>query len=228
VLSVDQSWDENAITWNNAPQAHENLDGTWILPVSDTPPYPGIPYNWDISRAVAEAYAAGEPVRLAVYSSNSSLSNGRYFHSSDVEDLNAGGRPTLRVAWGVPQATLLAAVWPTSAAQGQTVTYTLSILGSGSAMTLTDSLPSSVSAPLSAHATTGSVVYHSASHQVDWQGTSAAGNPMTITFPVTVLVSSLQLIVNTAMLTDTLAGSMTSAATFIANAYQVYLPISRK
>lgn len=228
VLSVDQSWDENTITWNNAPLARENLGGTWIPPVSDTPPYPGIPYNWDVSRAVAEAYAAGEPVRLAVYSSNSSFSNGRYFHSSDVEDLNAEGRPTLRVAWGVPQAALQAAVWPASAAQGQTVTYTVSMPGSGSAMTLTDNLPSSISAPLAVHATTGSVVYHSASRQVDWQGIIASGTPIMITFPVTVLVSSPQLIVNTAILTDTIAGSTTSAATFIANAYQVYLPINRK
>ncbi len=224
VLSVDQSWDENTITWNNAPPARENLGGVWIPPVSDTPPYPGIPYNWDVSRAVAEAYAAGEPVRLAIYSANGSFSNGRYFHSSDVEDLNAEGRPTLRVTWGAPQAALQAAVWPTSANQGEVVTYTLSTVGSGSAMTLTDDLPTSVSAPLAVDATAGSAVYYDANRQVGWQGIIASGNPITITFPVTVLAASPQPVVNTAILTDTLTGQTTSTAVFIANAYRAYLP----
>ncbi len=224
VLSVDQSWDENTITWNNAPLARENLGGVWIPPVSDTPPYPGIPYNWDVSRAVAEAYAAGEPARLAIYSANGSFSNGRYFHSSDVEDLNAEGRPTLRVTWGAPQAALQAAVWPASANQGEVVTYTLSIVGSGGALTLTDDLPAAVSAPLALDATAGNAVYIGANRQVSWQGTIASGNPITITFPVTVLASNPQLIVNTAILTDTLAGQTTSTAVFVANAYRAYLP----
>ncbi len=228
VLSVDQDWAENTITWNNAPEARENLGGVWIPPVSDAPPYPGIPYSWDVSRAVAEAYSAGEPLRLAVYSSNSPYSNGRYFHSSDVEDLNAEGRPTLKVAWGSTVASLQAAVWPATASQGKTVTYTLSMLGSGSPMTLTDNLPASLSVPLTMSASTGNVMYHSSSHQVEWQGFSASGSPITITFSVTVLVANPQPVVNTATLTDTLAGTTTSSATFIANAYQVYLPVSRK
>ncbi len=230
VLSVDQSWDENTITWNNAPPARENLSGTWIPPVSDPPPYPGIPYTWDVSRAAAEAYAAGEPLRLAVYSANGSFSNGRYFYSSDVEDLNAAGRPTLSVAWGVPQATLQAAAWPASAGAdyGQSVVYTLSVLGSGSPMTLTDDLPSTVSAPLSVDATAGSAVYYNAGHRVAWQGTVTSGNTITITFPVTVLASSPQPILNTAILTDTLAGQIQSTAVFIANAYLAYLPYIRR
>lgn len=229
VLSVDQSWDENTITWNNAPLARENLGGTWIPPVSDTPPYPGIPYNWDVSRAVAEAYAAGEPLRLAVYSSNSSFSNGRYFHSSDVEDLNAEGRPTLRVAWGVPQATLLAAVWPASAAQGQTVTYTLSIVGSGNAMTLTNDLPASLSAPLSAPGSSSGIIsYDAGSHRVTWYGTLSASTPATLTYPVTLLISGRQVIRSTVILTDAVSGSISSTAVLIANGYQVYLPLTRK
>jgi hypothetical protein len=52
VLTVNQDWDENTITWNNAPLARENLGGTWI-PSCRTPPYPRHTYHWDVSRAVA-------------------------------------------------------------------------------------------------------------------------------------------------------------------------------
>ncbi len=95
-------------------------------------------------------------------------------------------------------------------------------------MTLTDDLPASVSAPLALDATVGNAVYAGANRQVSWQGTIASGDPITITFPVTVLASNPQLIVNTAALTDTLAGQTTSTAVFIANAYRVYLPQIRK
>jgi hypothetical protein len=100
VLTIGQDWDENTITWNNAPLARENLGGVWITPLQQAAPYPGIPYRWNVSRAAAEAYQAGEPLRLAVYAASSPFHNGRYFFSSDVEDYNAVGRPTLTVAWG--------------------------------------------------------------------------------------------------------------------------------
>ena len=95
-------------------------------------------------------------------------------------------------------------------------------------MTLTDNLPASVSAPLALDATAGNAVYNSANRQVSWQGTIASGDPITITFPVTVLLSSPQPVFNTAILTDTPAGQTTSTAVFIANAYRAYLPQIQK
>ncbi len=100
VCSVGTSWTPDALSWNNAPMARENLGGTWVNPVDAYPGYPGIPYTWDVSRAVEEAYAAGQPLRLVVYSADSPYHSGRYFYASNTEDMNAEGRPTLRITWG--------------------------------------------------------------------------------------------------------------------------------
>lgn len=102
ILTVGEPWDEATLTWNNAPMAVENISGTWVDPVDSQPPWPGIPHRWDVSRAVAAAYAAGEPLRLAVYSADEAYHSGRYFVSSDAGDWNAEGRPTLTVTWGDP------------------------------------------------------------------------------------------------------------------------------
>ena len=228
VLTANEDWDENTITWNNAPLARENLGGTWIPSLQDTPPYPGIPYRWDISRAVAEAYTAGEPLRLAVYSADGPFHSGRYFYSSDVEELNAQGRPTLTVAWGTLTGAIQASVSPGHADLGQSVTYTLSIIGSGHAMTMTDVLPAAVSAPKSLQATSGAISYDSSQHRVTWQGSAAAGSPVTITFPVDVLAIGPQAVANTAELVDASTGSSASTALFMANGFEINLPLVLK
>lgn len=100
VLTVDQDWDEDTLTWNNAPLAVENVAAAWVDPADTFPGWPGIPWEWDVSRAAAEAYAAGEPLRLALYSADGAYHSGKYFVSSDTGQWNAEGRPTLRVLWG--------------------------------------------------------------------------------------------------------------------------------
>ncbi|MBN1657090.1 MAG: DNRLRE domain-containing protein [Anaerolineae bacterium] len=100
VLTVDEGWEESALTWNNAPLAKENVAATWVDPVLSVPPTPGIAYHWDVSRAVAQAYAASTSLHLALYESDWAYHSGKYFHSSDVGDWNATGRPTLTVTWG--------------------------------------------------------------------------------------------------------------------------------
>jgi hypothetical protein len=102
VLTVGEDWDENTITWNNAPLALENVGGTWVDPVEAFPGWLGIPYEWDVSGAVAEAYQTGEPLRLALYSADGAIHSGKYFISSDTGEWNADGRPTLSVVWGEP------------------------------------------------------------------------------------------------------------------------------
>jgi hypothetical protein len=102
VLTVGQDWDEATLTWNNAPLALENISGAWVDPMSQWPGWPGLPHSWDVSRAVAAAYAAGEPLRLALYSADGAYHSGRYFSSSNTDDWNAAARPTLSVVWGVP------------------------------------------------------------------------------------------------------------------------------
>ncbi len=71
----------------------------------DPIPFPGdwsaLPaYSWDVTRAAAEALAAGQPLRLALYSADGAYHSGRHFVPSDTEDWNATNRPTLTVVWG--------------------------------------------------------------------------------------------------------------------------------
>jgi hypothetical protein len=103
VLTIADDWDENTITWNNAPLASENISGTWVQPRNYEEPDPT--YHWDISRAVADAYQNSEPLRLVLYSADGDYHTGKYFWSSDTGDWNASARPTIKVVWGAPCAT---------------------------------------------------------------------------------------------------------------------------
>ena len=100
VLIASADWDEETITWNNAPLAYENVGGAWVDPLLEWPGWPGVPRTWDVSYAVAQAYARGEPLRLILYSADSAYHSGKYFVSSDAEDWNTEGRPLLEVWWG--------------------------------------------------------------------------------------------------------------------------------
>ena len=102
VFSISEDWDENNLTWNNAPLAFENVSRAWVEPVMSMPPWPGVPWTWDLSYAVAQAYAARQPLRLVLYSADSAYHSGKYFVSSDTGDWNAAGRPMLEVKWGEP------------------------------------------------------------------------------------------------------------------------------
>lgn len=102
VLTTRQDWGENNITWNNAPLADENIGGNWVEPLTTHPGWPGVARHWDVSYAVAKAYARGEPLRLILYSADSNYHSGKYFVSSDTGDWNAEGRPRLEVRWGEP------------------------------------------------------------------------------------------------------------------------------
>jgi hypothetical protein len=102
VLTVGQDWNENTLTWNSAPLAQENVSAAWVDPVDSFPGWPGIPWKWDVSGAVADAYASGTPLRLALYEADKAYHSGKYFVSSDTGDWNEVGRPTLTVKWGIP------------------------------------------------------------------------------------------------------------------------------
>lgn len=99
VLMANGDWQENTITWNNAPQAEENVSGAWVPPLANFPGWPGVPRTWDVSYAVAKAYARGEPLRLVLYSADSDYHTAKYFVSSDTGDWNVDGRPRLEVWW---------------------------------------------------------------------------------------------------------------------------------
>ena len=102
VFLVGQDWSDEDLTWNNAPQMIENVSQGWVDPLASFPGFPGVLRTWDVSRAVALAYANGTPLRLALYSADENYHSGKYFVSSDTGDWNAEGRPELKIVYGNP------------------------------------------------------------------------------------------------------------------------------
>jgi len=227
VLTVGQDWDESTLTWNNAPLALENVAAAWA---DVFPDWPGEPRRWDVSRAVAEAYAAERPLRLALYESDWAYHSGKYFHSSDTGDWNENRRPTLTVTWGRAVAELAKTAVPSSGDQGNPITYTLSFLGTGNTLTLTDTLPVGVSwnGILGWDGTSVAPTYDSDHHHLTWSGTPSLGQEVIISYTVTITTGDRQALVNTAELSEAGGDTSTATATVIANPYQAYLPLVLK
>ena len=101
-FTIQDDWNESTITWNNAPLAVENISGATVGVLTSFPGWPGVPIQWDVTKAVQEAYAAGKLVNLALYSADGDYHSGKYFTSSDTENWNTQARPTLNVTWGNP------------------------------------------------------------------------------------------------------------------------------
>jgi len=230
LYSISDDWSETGITWNNAPLAQQNIDMVRIAPLSSHPGWPGIPYTWDATEAVAAAYAADQPVSLAIYDSANQRNTSKYFTSSETDDWNEEGRPTLTVVWGQQTAQLqksfqaVPATPGTLLSLGGTITYTLQVLGSGQALTVTDVLPARISHPLTYTTHYGSVTYEAATRKLTWTGSPATGQAVTITYPVTVTQSGTYAIINTAYMTATNGSTSTASATVIVEPRQVFLP----
>ena len=102
-LVVSPGWDDPTLTWNNAPMAEENVSQARVDPILTFPGWPGVAREWDLSYAVARAYANSEAyLNLALYSADGGYHSGKYFVTSDTGEWNAVGRPTLEVVWGEP------------------------------------------------------------------------------------------------------------------------------
>ncbi|HID62890.1 MAG TPA: hypothetical protein EYP49_09165 [Anaerolineae bacterium] len=108
--------------------------------------------------------------------------------------------------------------------KGDAITYTMSVLGDGQPLTLTDTLPDGLSAPGSIDATLGEATYDPVRRLVTWNGTPYTGQSVMIRFPVTVQVDGPLALANTAVLTDTDGHVFTDMAITIVDAYQHYLP----
>jgi hypothetical protein len=225
LYSISDAWTETDITWNNAPLAQENLDVTRITPLSSHPGWPGIPYTWDATKAVATAYAAGQPVSLAIYDSAAQRNTSKYFTSSETGDWDAAGRPTLTVVWGQPQAVVNKQVWPVSVTNGDIITYTITWLGTSQPSTMTDTLPNGLSAPGPISASSGDASYDPVTQQVVWMGIPAAGQAVTITFPITVQIDGPLALRNTATLTVNTTDTSSDTALVIVDGHSVYLPL---
>jgi hypothetical protein len=229
VLTVGEDWDERTLTWNDAPLAVENVAAGWVDPLITFPGWPGVRREWDVSRAVAEAYAAGGPLRLALYEADSAYDSGKYFVSSDTGDWNAEGRPTLTIVWGQePRLAKSAQAGPAPddilLSLGSTITYALQVLGSGQALTVTDVLPARISHPLTYTTGYGSIAYDSAGRKLTWTGSPSMGQAVTITYPVTVTQSGTYAIVNTACLTTADGSASTASSVVIVEPWRLFLP----
>jgi uncharacterized repeat protein (TIGR01451 family) len=226
VYTVSDSWQEMAIHWNNAPLAQENLSMTRITPLTSFPGWPGVPYQWYVTQAVAEAYAASQSVSLAIYDSSTGRNTSKYLTSSETglgdgtPNWNIAGRPRLDVLWGDPVGTLKKQASSSDVQFGDAITYTLSVMGSGQALTLTDALPAGVGAPL-----THSPGLTYAPHRLLWTGNLAAGVPVTLTYAVTTTTSSRTILRNEAVLTQTDGLTSTATSIVFVDPLRVYLPL---
>jgi hypothetical protein len=226
VLTIGEGWSEADLTWNSAPLALENVAGAWSEPLGD-PGWPGEDRQWDVSLPVAEAYAAGVPVRLALYESDWADHSGKYFYTSDRADWDDLNRPTLTVTWGQTSAPLEKNPEPRFGNQGDSVTYSLSFVGSGLTLSLTDALPVGVSAPGSFVLGGTSVMptYDSIHHRLTWSDTVPAGQPVTLRYVVTITTGTPQALVNISELNELGGDSTTASATVMANPQLAYLPM---
>ena len=223
LFAISDHWEEMTIHWNNAPLAQENIAATWVYPVTSFPGWPGNPYHWDATQAVAEAYAADQPVNLAIYGSDTAQHSSKYLTSSETGDWNAEGRPTLRVRWGDAVGTLDKTASPSFASTGDAITYTLALVGSGQPLTMTDELPAGVSPPL-----THSPGLTYVPHRLTWSGDPGAGEQVALTYVVTVTAPSRTALRNWAILTQTGGLTDTDTALVLVDPLRVYLPILLK
>ena len=221
VLTISDPWDEATVTWNNAPLAAENIAQTWVDPVtSEYPTLPGEPSVWDVSQAVADAYAAGTPVSLVLYEADWAYHSGKYFLASEEEDYYAEGRPTLEVTWGDPVGTVDLVASADTVASGDTLTYTLSIIGSGQFLTLDNELPEGVSAPV---VQDPGLQY--SPHQLTWTGIPAVGERVELVYAVTVTADSTTDVVNRASLTQADGLESSAVSVVLVDPIKVYLPL---
>jgi hypothetical protein len=101
VAQIGQNWNPQTLSWNTAPYITENINSIYV-PTKSKPviPFPGLAITWNVSIAVARAYASGQPLRLVFYSTDNQYNTGKYFTSSYVAAWDATGRPTLQVTAG--------------------------------------------------------------------------------------------------------------------------------
>jgi hypothetical protein len=230
ILTVGEDWDESTITWNNAPLARENTSAAWAYPLDPVPDWPGVPREWDVSLAVAQAYAAGEPLRLALYEADWPYHSGKYFVTSDTDEWGQAARPTLRITWGNALGGLEKSVAPKSGSYGDPITYTVGFWATGETLRFTDTLPIGVGVPqnVEVQGTGITPAYDSVQHRLTWSDNVPQGQQVTIQYAVTLTVEDTQVLVNRAELQDSDGDTSTVTASVLANPDRIFLPLIRK
>jgi hypothetical protein len=171
------------------------------------------PYQACTGPDCVSAYTDGYKARYTI------VDNGTIFY-----ELNGGSIFALR-SKNEPLAEVDKQVWPRAPSNGDTITYTVNVLGSGNPLALTDTLPDGLSTPDTIDHTLGTVNYDPARRLVTWTGTPEVGQLVAIRFPVSVQVDGPLALVNTAVLIDTDRHVFTDTAIVIVDAYQCCLPL---
>jgi uncharacterized repeat protein (TIGR01451 family) len=114
---------------------------------------------------------------------------------------------------------------------GEVVTYTVTILNRGAALSapavLTDTLPASLDyLPGSLSASSGSVD-ESRAPQLSWTGGLGAGESVTVSYAARVATSLPKVLTNTAEVSAGAAGTIRRSASLIVNGQQLFLPLLR-
>jgi hypothetical protein len=100
---TNNDWTENTLNWNNAPLLLENISQTWVDPEEHAVGWPGVKYEWDVTKAARSAYENGSnSLSLALYSADGAYHSGKYFSTSEMPDWNAEARPALIIEYGNP------------------------------------------------------------------------------------------------------------------------------
>src|SRR5205807_102720 len=89
VAAVQEAWNLKTLSWNDAPLVAENIGSTIVHIRAGKLVWPGVPYTWDVSLAAANAYAAGQPLRVVFYSTDANNNSGKYFSSSTAPNFDA-------------------------------------------------------------------------------------------------------------------------------------------
>ncbi len=114
------------------------------------------------------------------------------------------------------------------ARQGQAVTFTLSLIGTGRRTTVVDRLPAQLAYLSHASSCPGAASYDAGALQVTYSNTPTLGATCALTIATRVAVSDTIAVVNSASVDNGLAPIYHIAATVILNGRQVYLPIILK
>jgi alpha-mannosidase len=119
---------------------------------------------------------------------------------------------------------------PRAGSKGTTIRYTLSFVGTGNTLNLTDTLPAGVSAPdnFELAGTSVSPAYNSGEHRLTWSDTPPEGQVVTIRYRAVITTSNTQTLVNHAALTELGGVPGTAQSTVIANPELAYLPLVLK
>ena len=224
-FTTTEAWDQNTLAWNNAPLASRFVAQTWVDPTSVYLGQPGKPWQWDVTSAFAEAYAAGKPMALALYEADMAYHSGKYFRASEEEEYDAIGRPTLQVTWGDPVAEVYGYASPTDVDTGETIIYNIIIKGSGAPLQLTGALPTGVAQPVSV--TAGLTM--STLGVFSWTGTPAYGTTVRLAFEANVVQSLAGALATRTVLTQTSPTATivrTASAVAFVDPRKTYLPVA--